>query len=35
MTFLNGSMNLTYNGITINEENIALTNDPAQVEEWR
>ena len=32
---LNGSMNLTYNGITINEENIALTNDPAQVEEWR
>ena len=32
---LNGSMNLTYSGITINEENITLTNNPAQVEEWR
>jgi phosphatidylserine/phosphatidylglycerophosphate/cardiolipin synthase-like enzyme len=32
---LNGSMNLTYNGITVNDEHVTLRTDPASVEEWR
>ena len=32
---LNGSMNLTYYGITINGENIYLTTDSSAIELWR
>ena len=32
---LGGSMNLTFNGITTNEENLVLRRDPAAIEEWR
>ena len=32
---LNGSMNLTYYGITINGENISMTTESSEVEEWR
>jgi len=32
---LSGSMNLTYNGITVKSEQLTLRTDPASVEEWR
>ncbi|SAK87901.1 hypothetical protein AWB82_06076 [Caballeronia glebae] len=32
---LSGSMNLTFSGITVNEEHLTLRTDPASVEEWR
>lgn len=32
---LSGSMNLTYSGITVNEEHVTLRTDPPSVEEWR
>lgn len=32
---LSGSMNLTYNGITVNDEHLTLRTDPASVQEWR
>lgn len=32
---LNGSMNLTFNGITVNDEHLTLRTDLASVEEWR
>jgi len=32
---LNGSMNLTYSGITLNGENISLITDLSEIEEWR
>jgi phosphatidylserine/phosphatidylglycerophosphate/cardiolipin synthase-like enzyme len=32
---LSGSMNLTYNGITINDEHLTLRTDIASVQEWR
>lgn len=32
---LSGSMNLTYNGITVKSEHVTLRTDPASVEEWR
>lgn len=32
---LSGSMNLTFNGITVNDEHLTLRTDRASVEEWR
>lgn len=32
---LSGSMNLTYNGIAVNDEHLTLRTDPASVQEWR
>ncbi|MFS2004570.1 phospholipase D-like domain-containing protein DpdK [Duganella sp. CT11-25] len=32
---LSGSMNLTYNGVTINDEHLTLRTDMASVQEWR
>jgi len=32
---VSGSMNLTYNGLWINDEHVSLRTDPASVEEWR
>lgn len=32
---VSGSMNLTYNGITVNDEHITLRTDRASIEEWR
>lgn len=32
---LSGSMNLTYNGITVNDEHLTLRTDMASVQEWR
>ena len=32
---LSGSMNLTFNGIAVNDEHITLRTDKASVEEWR
>jgi phosphatidylserine/phosphatidylglycerophosphate/cardiolipin synthase-like enzyme len=32
---LSGSMNLTFSGITVNEEHLTLRTDTASVEEWR
>jgi hypothetical protein len=32
---LSGSMNLTFNGITINDEHLTLRTDRSEVEEWR
>lgn len=32
---LHGSMNLTYNGVTVNDEHLTLRTDPASVQEWR
>lgn len=32
---LSGSMNLTYSGITVNEEHLTLRTDSPSVEEWR
>jgi hypothetical protein len=32
---VSGSMNLTFNGITVNDEHLTLRTDSASVEEWR
>jgi hypothetical protein len=32
---VSGSMNLTFNGITVNDEHLTLRTDPASIEEWR
>ena len=32
---LSGSMNLTYNGITVNDEHLTLRTDKPSIEEWR
>jgi len=32
---LSGSMNLTYNGVTVNDEHLTLRTDMASVQEWR
>jgi len=32
---LSGSMNLTFNGVTINDEHLTLRTDMASVQEWR
>jgi hypothetical protein len=32
---LSGSMNLTYNGVTVNDEHLTLRTDMASVKEWR
>ena len=32
---ISGSMNLTYNGLWVNDEHVSLQTDPASVEEWR
>lgn len=32
---VSGSMNLTFNGITVNDEHLSLRTDPASIEEWR
>lgn len=32
---LNGSMNLTFNGVTVNDEHLTLRTDSASIEEWR
>jgi hypothetical protein len=32
---LSGSMNLTFNGVTVNDEHLTLRTDRASVEEWR
>lgn len=32
---VSGSMNLTFNGVTVNDEHISLRTDPASIEEWR
>jgi len=32
---ISGSMNLTFNGVTVNDEHLTLRTDPASIEEWR